>query len=1040
MKMEYMITIMLLMVLAACSTLASARDGPVDIDNLNKYEEVVPNGSYWLNWDNLGTTTVNFNVPDVDLYKVRIYNSAWAPSDHITATYPNGSSLLPDRYPHIDDYTRYTGLGTTGVWYPNDTVKDVTIPGATNTYSTSDSGHGTALIILYQNDSNPDPMYSWFYQGYDDVDAGQGWVYYTFNNVSASSATNWTLMLAVTCADNGIMRFNGNDLSGSGFSESTKWYHVATHNVSGMVQNGNNIVGFNAVDDDYTHPYWMWLVGTTPSSGSDSNPPASITNLQNITYEQTYINWTWTDPTDADFSHVMLYLNNVPKPDVTKGVQYYNATGLVPKTEYTISTRTVDINGNINSTWVNQTRETRDLPDITPPKLTFVPPTPANNSEVNVDCVFVNVTLNESGNTAILNWNGSNETMLGSGMNFYLNKTGLSDGIYTFKVYANDTSGNWNVSETRMVTITAAPAAETVWGDTFTDSSNISASENITVAGGDVKLANTSYSPCICGGGTDHGGADWSPGTDEYGCHYNIGTCTINGATVKAYSGGSYGWLEIHADEINVVGSGLNGTGMGYPGGAPSTTYSGGNPGTGDGGTNNETDGAGQGAHLGGGGGGGYGGSGGDGGVYSGIGCGGGGAGGDAYGTSDTYQMKMGAGGAAGATTYAAGEYGGAGGTGGAGVLLNASSITINGPIRVNGSAGSVGESGYKGAGGGGGGAGGCIVINAGTLSGSGSLYADGGDGGDAGNGTSHAYGGGGGGAGGRIKLWHTTSTFTGGNSTSGGSGGAGGYGPYGGGSAGCLGSAGTHLYTTPRQSAGGQEEYKPSGYLNSTAITPTSFESWDTFYANHSIPSGTNTTYRILNASDNSTLCEVNATEAAAGYNIPSSADSTTSIRLYAFLNTTNTSETSVLHDWNVSWTPESSDNTPPTLTFVPPTPANNSEVNVDCVFVNVTLDESGNTAILNWNGSNETMLGSGMNFYLNKADLSDGIYTFKVYANDTSGNWNVSETRMVTINATQTSTPPAEVPAITPPGFLLALLSLLGLGAVVMRGMYAE
>jgi hypothetical protein len=169
MKRECVIAIMLLMVLATCSAPASAVDGKVAIDQLNRFEEVVPNGSYWLNWDKSGASTVNFSVSDVDLYKVRIYNSAWMPSDHITATYPNGSSLLPDRCPHIDDYKRYTGLGTTGVWYPNYTVKDAKIPGATNTYSTSDSGHGTALIILYHDDSNPNPMYSWFYQGYDDV-------------------------------------------------------------------------------------------------------------------------------------------------------------------------------------------------------------------------------------------------------------------------------------------------------------------------------------------------------------------------------------------------------------------------------------------------------------------------------------------------------------------------------------------------------------------------------------------------------------------------------------------------------------------------------------------------------------------------------------------------------------------------------------------------------------------------------------------------------------------------------------------------------
>ena len=65
--------------------------------------------------------------------------------------------------------------------------------------------------------------------------------------------------------------------------------------------------------------------------------------------------------------------------------------------------------------------------------------------------MFVSVTSNENGNTAVLNWNCSNETMLGSGMNFYLNKTNLNNGNYTYKVYANDTSNNWNVSETRIV-------------------------------------------------------------------------------------------------------------------------------------------------------------------------------------------------------------------------------------------------------------------------------------------------------------------------------------------------------------------------------------------------------------------------------------------------------------------------------------------------------------------------------------------------------------------------------------------------------------
>lgn len=93
--------------------------------------------------------------------------------------------------------------------------------------------------------------------------------------------------------------------------------------------------------------------------------------------------------------------------------------------------------------------------DIEPPVIIFVPPTPANNSTVNVDYVYVNTTItdNVAVDTAILDWNGTNFTMAGAEPNYYLNVTGLADGLYIYRVYANDTSNNWNVSETRYVTV-----------------------------------------------------------------------------------------------------------------------------------------------------------------------------------------------------------------------------------------------------------------------------------------------------------------------------------------------------------------------------------------------------------------------------------------------------------------------------------------------------------------------------------------------------------------------------------------------------------
>ncbi|CAG0957906.1 hypothetical protein METP3_00645 [Methanosarcinales archaeon] len=89
----------------------------------------------------------------------------------------------------------------------------------------------------------------------------------------------------------------------------------------------------------------------------DSIPPASVDNLQNVSYALDYINWTWADPADEDFEKVLVYLDGVLQGEIPKGVMYYNATGLEQAT-YTIGTRTVDINGTENATLRTHTAAT----------------------------------------------------------------------------------------------------------------------------------------------------------------------------------------------------------------------------------------------------------------------------------------------------------------------------------------------------------------------------------------------------------------------------------------------------------------------------------------------------------------------------------------------------------------------------------------------------------------------------------------------------------------------------------------------------------
>ncbi len=159
-----------------------------------------------------------------------------------------------------------------------------------------------------------------------------------------------------------------------GFCES------GTHNVSVYGENKTYGQTINTV---------VWNVTV-----KDITPPASISNLTNETILPCsfQINFTWTNPPDCDFSHVMIYINGTFRENVTKPQNWYNAT-FFPHANITISTRTVDINGNINETWVNHTVE---IPN-NPPKIL-----PINDVEVRMNkTLTINVHVSDCDNDTL---------------------------------------------------------------------------------------------------------------------------------------------------------------------------------------------------------------------------------------------------------------------------------------------------------------------------------------------------------------------------------------------------------------------------------------------------------------------------------------------------------------------------------------------------------------------------------------------------------------------------------------------------------------
>jgi len=101
--------------------------------------------------------------------------------------------------------------------------------------------------------------------------------------------------------------------------------------------------------------------------------------------------------------------------------------------------------------------------------------------------------------------------------------------------------------------------------------------------------------------------------------------------------------------------------------------------------------------------------------------------------------------------------------------------------------------------------------------------------------------------------------------------------------------------------------------------------------------------------------------------------------------------------------------DSDAPNLTIVDPTLANNSNSTATDVFVNITSSEILQNASLEWDNVtdviNYSMNGSGLNWFRNHSASSQGVITYRVWGNDSAGNWGHTETRTVQVNNTAPS-----------------------------------
>ena len=196
----------------------------------------------------------------------------------------------------------------------------------------------------------------------------------------------------------------------------------------------------NATNAEVSQAVTALKTAETTFDASRQVPPASVTNLRETATGTSWIYWTWTNPSDADFSNVMVYMDGVSVTSTPNN--YYNATGLPEGTVHTIGTQTVDTAGNINPATITDQATTRTI-DRTPP----APVTDLHESGIGASWIYWTWTnpADQDLSHVRIYIDGAFVTTT---PNNYYNATGLSNGVeHSIAIETVDTSGNINTAQ-----------------------------------------------------------------------------------------------------------------------------------------------------------------------------------------------------------------------------------------------------------------------------------------------------------------------------------------------------------------------------------------------------------------------------------------------------------------------------------------------------------------------------------------------------------------------------------------------------------------
>jgi len=163
------------------------------------------------------------------------------------------------------------------------------------------------------------------------------------------SATDDTGLTNITLYGNWTGSFAANVIvSVTGLSNSTTFTKTLVNN---NIYLWNCLVGDDSGNSVFAPNNFTFIL--------DNTAPSAVTNLLETSTGVSSITWNWTNPSQTDFNYAEIYKDGTFIANVSSPTHEYKMLGLSASTTYTISLRTVDNIGNINTIFVNDSALTK---------------------------------------------------------------------------------------------------------------------------------------------------------------------------------------------------------------------------------------------------------------------------------------------------------------------------------------------------------------------------------------------------------------------------------------------------------------------------------------------------------------------------------------------------------------------------------------------------------------------------------------------------------------------------------------------------------